>query len=270
MGEIEQLQTELKLRGFSPLTVRNYTFFVKKFLIHAHKTSSELTEDDAKNYLASLIEARSKSTTMLAAASLKFFYTEVLKKPFTTVKVPKKEKRLPEVLTKDEVKSLIASCDTMKSRLMVSFLYSSGLRVSELVKLRVQDLRFDEKIGWARSGKGGKDRMFILSDQLGKELRDYVKRRQNEFLFSKEKPLTTRNVQKIIKRLRDKANLQKKVTPHTLRHSFATHLLEGGTDIRLIQTLLGHASLSTTQLYTHVSSEQLKRIENPLDALMSK
>ncbi|MEK6858641.1 MAG: site-specific tyrosine recombinase/integron integrase [Nanoarchaeota archaeon] len=270
MGEIEQLQTELKLRGFSPLTVRNYTFFVKKFITHAHKNASDLTEEDAKNYLASLIEARSKSTTMLAAASLKFFYVEVLKKQFATVKVPKKEKRLPEVLTKEEVKSLIASCDTMKSRLMVSFLYSSGLRVSELVKLRVQDLRFDEKIGWARSGKGGKDRMFILSDQLGKELKDYVKRRQNEFLFSKEKPLTTRNVQKIIKRLRDKANLQKKVTPHTLRHSFATHLLEGGTDIRLIQTLLGHASLSTTQLYTHVSSEQLKRIENPLDALMSK
>ncbi len=270
MGEIEQLQTELKLRGFSPLTVRNYTFFVNKFLIHAHKNASDLTEEDVKNYLAFLIEARSKSTTMLAAASLKFFYTEVLKKPFVTVRVPKKEKRLPEVLTKEEVKSLIASCDTMKSRLMVSFLYSSGLRVSELVKLRVQDLRFDEKIGWARSGKGGKDRMFILSDQLGKELRDYVKRRQNEFLFSKEKPLTTRNVQKIIKRLRDKSNLQKKVTPHTLRHSFATHLLEGGTDIRLIQTLLGHASLSTTQLYTHVSSEQLKRIENPLDTLMSK
>lgn len=267
MREVEQLQTELKLRGFSPLTVRNYSFFVNKFLVHINKPPIELTEDDAKHYLASLIEARSKSTTMLAAAALKFFYIEVLKKQFATVKVPKKEKRLPEVLTKEEVRQLIASCDTMKSRLMVSFLYSSGLRVSELVKLKVQDLRFEEKIGWARSGKGGKDRMFLLSDQLGKELKDYLKRRQNDFLFSKEKPLTTRNVQKIVKRLRDKSNLQKKVTPHTLRHSFATHLLEGGTDIRLIQTLLGHASLSTTQLYTHVSTEQLKKIQNPLDAL---
>lgn len=267
MGEVDKLQTELKLRGFSPLTVRNYVFFVNKFLAQSSKPASDLTEDDAKAYLASLIEARSKSTTMLAAAALKFFYIEVLKKQFNSVKVPKKDKKLPEVLTKDEVKQLISTCDTMKSRLMVSFLYSSGLRVSELVKLRVQDLRLEEKIGWARSGKGGKDRMFILSDQLGKELKDYVKRRQNEFLFSKEKPLTTRNVQKIVKRLRDKAGIQKKVTPHTLRHSFATHLLEGGTDIRLIQTLLGHASLSTTQLYTHVSSEQLKRIQNPLDAL---
>lgn len=267
MKEVDQLQTELKLRGFSPLTVRNYSFFVNKFMKTHNKPLSDLTEDDAKLYLASLIESRSKSTTMLAAAALKFFYIEILKKQFNSVKVPKKEKRLPEVLTKEEVKKLIASCDTSKSRLMISFLYSSGLRVSELVKLRAQDLRFEEKIGWARSGKGGKDRMFILSDQLSKEIKDYLKRRQNEYLFSKDKPLTTRNVQKIVKRLRDKTQIQKKVTPHTLRHSFATHLLEGGTDIRLIQTLLGHASLSTTQLYTHVSSEQLKKIQNPLDAL---
>lgn len=269
MGDIEKLQTELRLRGFSPMTVRNYSFFVNKFLGQIKKESTELTEDDAKHYLSSLVESRSKSTTMLAAASLKFFYTEVLKKPFTGVHVPKKDRKLPDVLTKEEVRSLIASCETIKSRLMISFLYSSGLRVSELVKLRVQDIRFEERIGWARGGKGGKDRMFILSEQLGKEVKDYLKRRQNEFLFSKDKALTTRNVQKIVKRLREKAGLQKKVTPHTLRHSFATHLLEDGTDIRLIQTLLGHASLSTTQLYTHVSSDQLKRIQNPLDALIS-
>lgn len=267
MGEIEQLQTELRLRGFSPLTVRNYSFFANKFLAHAKKSPAELTEEDAKHYLASLIENRSKSTTMLAAAALKFFYTVVLKKQFAAIHVPKKDRRLPDVLTKEEVKSLIASCETTKSRLMVSFLYSSGLRVSELVKLRVNDLHFEERIGWARSGKGGKDRMFILSDLLLREVQDYLKRRENEFLFSKEKPLTTRNVQKIVKRLREKSGIQKKVTPHTLRHSFATHLLEGGTDIRLIQTLLGHASLSTTQLYTHVSSEQLKKIQNPLDTL---
>lgn len=267
MGEREQLQTELRLRGFSPLTVRNYSFFVNKFLGHTKKQPAELTEDDAKQYLSSLIESRSKSTTMLAAAALKFFYIEILKKPFTGVRVPKKDKKLPEVLTKEEVRTLINRCETIKSRLMISFLYSSGLRVSELVKLRVQDIRFEEHIGWARGGKGGKDRMFILSDQLGKEVKEYLKHRQNEFLFSKEKALTTRNVQKIVKRLREKTGLQKKITPHTLRHSFATHLLEDGTDIRLIQTLLGHASLSTTQLYTHVSSEQLRRIQNPLDAL---
>lgn len=249
------------------MTVRNYGFFVNKFLVHAKKPAVDLSEDDAKSYLISLMDTRSKSTTMLAAASLKFFYTEILKKSFASVKVPKKEKRLPDVLTKEEVKVLLASCDTAKSKLMVSFLYSSGLRVSELVNLRVQDVRFDEKIGWARGGKGGKDRMFILSDQLGHEIRDYLKHRQNEYIFSKNKPLTTRNVQKIVKRLRERAHIQKKITPHTLRHSFATHLLEDGTDIRLIQILLGHASLNTTQIYTHVSTEQLKKIQNPLDSL---
>ncbi len=267
MEAIAQLNTELKLRGFSPLTVRNYTFFVNKFIVHAKKSPELLTEDDVKLYLARLIDEKSKSTAMLAIAALKFFFSEVLKKPLSEIKVPKKDRRLPDVLTKDEVRALINSTETKKSRLMLSLLYSSGLRVSELVKLKPQDINFEENIGWARGGKGGKDRMFILSDKLSKELKNYLSKRENRQLFSKDKPLTTRNVQKIIKRLREKAGIQKKVTPHTLRHSFATHLLENGTDIRKIQVLLGHSSLNTTQIYTHVSSEELKKIKNPMDNL---
>lgn len=267
MATLEQLKTELKLRGFSGMTVRNYSFFVDKFIIHSKKSPDEVTEDDAKLYLASLIETKSKSTTMLAAAAIKFFFNEVLKKTISAVRVPKKDRKLPEVLTPEEVRMLIDSADTTKSRLMISMLYSSGLRVSELVKLRPQDIRAEEKLGWVRSGKGSKDRMFILSDQLCKDIAEYLKKRENSYLFSKDKPLSTRNVQKIIKRLREKSNIQKKITPHTLRHSFATHLLESGTDIRYIQSLLGHASLNTTQLYTHVSTEQLKKIQNPLDKL---
>lgn len=269
MNSIEKLQTELKLRGFSPLTLRNYVFFVRKCIASSGKEAESLEEDDVKKYLASLIENKSKSTTMLAAAALKFFFSEILKKPLANVHVPKKEKRLPDVLTRDEVHVLIDSAETTKSRLMISLLYSSGLRVSELVKLKPQDIRFEEKIGWARGGKGGKDRMFILSENLVEEIKSYLSKRENSYLFSKEKPLTTRNVQKIVKKLREKSQINKKVTPHTLRHSFATHLLENGTDIRLIQTLLGHSSLNTTQLYTHVSTEQLKKIQNPLD-LISK
>lgn len=267
MQELEKLKNELRLRGFSNLTVRNYSFFVDKFLKQTQSPIEQLTEEDVKLYLGSLIATKSKSTTMLAAAALKFFFNEILKKPVTGIKIPKKDRKLPEVLSKEEVKALIDSAETKKSKLMISLLYSTGLRVSELVKLKSQDIRFGEHTGWARQGKGGKDRMFILSDQLGTELQEYVAKRENDYLFSKDKPLTTRNVQKIIKRLRDKANIDKKVTPHTLRHSFATHLLEAGTDIRLIQTLLGHASLSTTQLYTHVSGEQLKKIQNPFDKL---
>ncbi len=267
MSELEQLKTELKLRGFSPLTVRNYSFFVDKFLKRSNKPALELTEQDARSYLSELFDSKSKNTIMLAAAALKFFYVEILKKDFSQIKMPKKEKRLPEVLTKEEVRMLINSADNEKSRLIVSLLYSGGLRVSELVNLKVNDINLNERIGWVRKGKGSKDRVFTVSEFLARDLEGYLKRRQNVYVFSKDGPLTTRNIQKIIKGMRERANINKKVTPHTLRHSFATHLLEQGTDIRLIQSLLGHSSLNTTQVYTHVSTDQIKKIKNPLETL---
>jgi integrase/recombinase XerD len=131
----------------------------------------------------------------------------------------------------------------------------------------VGDVNFEENTGWVRSGKGAKDRLFALSENLRKELSEYLKGRENNFVFSKDKPLTTRNIQKIIALTKKRAGIDKKVTPHTLRHSFATHLLEQGTDIRVIQVLLGHSSLNTTQVYAHVSSDQIKKIRNPFDNL---
>ena len=268
MSNLEKLQTELKLRGLSHLTIRNYSFFVDKFLQQTNKSSEELTQDDARVYLAGMFETKSKNTIMLAAASLKFFYQEILQKDVGQIKVPKKERRLPEVLSKEEVKKILEVSETRKSKLIMSLLYSSGLRVSELVNLKPSEIDFEEKIGWVRQGKGGKDRMFVISEELSRKLKDYLKRKkEHQYIFSKEKPLTPRNIQKIVKNARHKAEITKKATPHTLRHSFATHLLESGTDIRLIQSLLGHASLNTTQLYTHVSKEQLKGIDNPLDNL---
>jgi len=268
MEGLEKLHTELKLRGLSPLTVRNYSFFVDKFLKKTNKPTEELNQEDVRNYLASMFEDKSKNTIMLAAAALKFFFTEILKKEVGNIKMPKKEKKLPEVLTKSEVSKLLNSAETRKSRLILSLLYSSGLRVSELVNLKPSDISFSENIGWVRGGKGSKDRMFTLSPNLASELSDYLKKKENtKYLFSQNEPLTTRNIQKIVKNLRDRADIKKKVTPHTLRHSFATHLLESGTDIRMIQALLGHSSLSTTQIYTHISSEQIKKIQNPFDTL---
>ena len=267
MEDVEKLRTELKIRGFSPLTARNYSFFVEKFLLKANKESKELNEDDAKAYLADLFDTKSKNTVMLAAASLKFFFKEILKKEMPNVKMPKKDGKLPEVLTKEEVKNLIGSADNQKSRLIISLLYSAGLRVSELVNLKVEDVNFADKSGWVRHGKGAKDRLFVLSENLAKEIQEYTTGKQNKYLFSKENPLTTRNIQKIIKGTKIRAGISKKVTPHTMRHSFATHLLEQGTDIRLIQTLLGHSPLNTTQLYTHISSEQIKKVANPFDNL---
>jgi len=267
VDSIEKLKTELKLRGFSPLTLRNYSFFVEKFMARIDKPAIELNEDDAKLYLGEMFEDKSKNTIMLAAAALKFFYQEILKKDFAQVKMPKKDNKLPEVLTKDEVKNLLDNADNEKSRLMISLLYSSGLRVSELVNLKVDDLNFDEATGWVRRGKGAKDRLFSVSKQLCEDIQKYLEGREYSYLFSKEKPLTTRNIQKIIKLTKERAGINKKVTPHTLRHSFATHLLENGTDIRLIQSLLGHSSLNTTQLYMHISSDRVKTVDNPFDGL---
>ena len=267
MEQINLLKSELKLRGFSPLTVRNYSFFVEKFLKKTNKQAELLNQDDVKLYLSELFENKSKNTIMLAAASLKFFYTEILKKDFSAVKIPKKDRTLPEVFTKEEVKILLNNSDTEKSRLIIGLLYSSGLRVSELVNLKVSEVNFNENTGWVRKGKGSKDRIFTLSSSLGQDLQKYLESRENNYVFSKEKPLTTRNIQKIISGTKKRAGIQKKVTPHTLRHSFATHLLEQGTDIRIIQSILGHSSLNTTQIYTHVSSEQIKKIKNPFDLL---
>ena len=266
--EIEKLKTELKIRGFSPMTVRNYSFFVEKFLNFSKKDSADLDEDDAKKYISNLFDSKSKNTIMLAAAALKFFYIEVLGKEFSKIKIPKKDKRLPEVLTKDEVKRLIDSASNRKSRLIISLLYSSGLRVSELVNLRIEDLNLNEGTGWVRKGKGSKDRIFTVSNNLVNQLKQYLEGKQHNYIFSKDKPLTTRNIQKIIKNLREKCSINKKITPHTLRHSFATHLLEQGTDIRIIQSILGHSNLNTTQVYTHISSEQIKKVQNPLDGLI--
>jgi len=268
MDDIDKLRAELKIRGFSPLTVRNYSFFVEKFISRINKPSNSLNQDDAKIYLSEMYDKKSKNTIMLAAASLRFFYSEILHKEFGQIKLPKKDSKLPEVLTKEEVKKLIDSADNIKSQLIISMLYSAGLRVSELVNLKVGDINLQDRVGWVRKGKGSKDRLFAISENLSREIREYLQGRDYQYIFSKDCPLTTRNIQKIIALTKKRAGIEKKVTPHTLRHSFATHLLEQGTDIRVIQVLLGHSSLNTTQIYAHVSSEQIKKIKNPLDGLL--
>ena len=187
------------------------------------------------------------------------------------IKRPKREKHLPTVLTKEEVKKLIDIFDTLKSRLMVSLIYACGLRVSELTNLKINHLEFEEKIGHVRQGKGKKDRIFNIPEFLLEELREQAEKQKNNskiYLFTGPKgKLTERNLQKIVSLGALRAGIKKEVHPHTLRHSFATHLLEDGTDIRFIQTLLGHSNLSTTEIYAHVSTEQIKKIKSPIESL---
>ena len=264
---LKTLETEMKITKLSPYTVRNYLDFNKQLLDHAQKNPDEIDEIDIKSFMADRMNEKSSSSVILFLAAIKFAFLTVFKRdPTLGIKRPKNQKKLPSVLTKEEVNLLFNSAKTKKSKLIMELMYSSGLRVSELVKLKSEDLNLQENIGWVREGKGKKDRMIILSKKISKKLARYIEKIPDwVYLFSKEKPLTTRNIQKIIQKVANDAQLHKDVHPHTLRHSFATHLMDSGVDIRKIQFLLGHASIATTQIYTHLSQEQIKSIKNPLD-----
>lgn len=269
---LKKLEIELKISKNSPYTIRNYVDKNTALLEHAGKNPDEISEDDIKSYMAENLSEKAAASITLFLAAIKYAYSSILKKDITSnIKRPKKERKIPSVLTREEVKKLISVLDNSKSRLMVSMLYACGFRVSELVNLKVSDLDFSESVGSIKQGKGRKDRVFNLPEFLIRDLKDYCevqKQNNREFLFTgRQGKLTTRNLQKIVEKARVKAGIQKDVHPHTLRHSFATHLLENGVDIRLIQVLLGHASISTTELYTHISSEQLKKIKSPFDNL---
>jgi len=266
---LKKLETEIKISKLSPYTLRNYLSFNRQLLEHSNKRPSIIEIQDVKNFLADKMNDKSSSSTILFLSSIKFAYTTLLgKDPTINVKRPKNQKKLPVVLTKYEVSNLFNAALTKKSRLILELLYSSGLRVSELVKLKPIDFDFKENIGWVREGKGNKDRMFIISKKISRKLEKFVEKNKDwKYIFSRDKPLTTRNIQKIVQKVCLKSGINKEVHPHTFRHSFATHLLDAGVDIRKIQFLLGHSSIATTQIYAHLSNEQIKSIKNPFDEL---
>ena len=267
---LKKLETELKLRGFSERTVESYLSNVKLFLNHSKIEPTKTTEDNIKEYFAYLVSDQKQSPRSVAVkkAALKFFFEEIIEKKIVNFKTPKIPKSIPIFLTKKEVRLLFDSSPSKKSLLIMRLLYSTGLRVSECVNLKINELELESNMGWVRSGKGSKDRAFFLSDKLSQEIKKYLQTldETEEYLFpGKNGHLTARNVQKIISNTAKLAKIPKKVTAHKLRHSFATHNLDAGVDIRIIQELLGHSDLSTTQIYTHVSKEQLKKVKNVLD-----
>jgi len=249
---MEKLLTELSLRGFSEQTVKAYMYYNKLFLKYIQKDVDDIVEDDIRKYIVHLLSNKkySAASVGLVKAALKFFYDEVLKKGIVTLRTPKIDKKLPVVLNKEEVSRLIESASNKKSKLIIKMLYSSGLRLSECINMKVDDLEFNEKIAWVRRGKGRKDRMVILSERLAKELENHFRSRGFESEYAFPGPngvMSDRNVRKIVTNAAKSAGIKKKVSPHTLRHCFATHLLEAGVDIRKIQELLGHANLFITR-----------------------
>ncbi len=244
------------------------------FLDYSKKTPDQVTQDDLKFFIAHLMSELyyKPSSINLALSAIRFFYEGVLKRKdmLIDIKPPKLEKKLPVVLTKLEVKKLLESTKCFKHRLLIEMMYSSGLRVSECVSIKLNDLDFDEKMGRVVSGKGKKDRNVILSSNLIGHIKEYISQRKENspYLFpSRGSHLSIRQAQGIVMDAAKDAGLKKRVFCHALRSSFATHLLEAGTDIRVIQELLGHANLSTTERYTKVSTEQLKKVKSPLDSL---
>ncbi len=215
----------------------------------------------------------SASTLNSAINALKFYYGNVLKKKFIyEVKRPRKDKKLPVVLNKEEIAKILSVPSNIKHKAILMLIYSAGLRVGEVVRLRPEDIDSKRKLIYIKGAKGRKDRYSLLSEVAIETLRDYWKEYQpSKWLFlgpDKERHITVRTVQRIFEKSCKDVRIRKTVSVHSLRHSFATHLLEQGIDLRYIQTLLGHQTSKTTEIYTHVSKKSLENIKSPLDRIL--
>ncbi|MFH0711522.1 MAG: site-specific tyrosine recombinase/integron integrase [archaeon] len=259
-----------KLHGFSVQTIRSYNFHIMGFIDYCHKCSLNLSNESVKSYLLSC-DNLSVNSMRLKYAAVAFFFREILNKPFDFEQIPikKKEQTLPKVISAEKIKEMIEACDNIKHRLIVKLFYSSGLRLSELLNLKRSDIDFDRGLILVRLGKGKKDRISILSDNLKDDLLKYYSsmKFRTDYVFEGRdgRKYSKKSVQKVLERLGKKIGIR--IHPHMLRHSFATHLLEQGVDIRYIQKLLGHSDVSTTEIYTHVSNQKLENIKSPLDNL---
>lgn len=269
---LQKLKQALIFRGFSHKTVKSYMYISEKFLDYLDESSQSCDEESVKRYFQRMHDKKyDLSTIRLIKASLDFLIKSVFGKNFAieNIPYPKKKKTLPKVLSKEEIKIIFDETKNPKHKLILQLLYSSGIRLNELINLKKEDIDPHRKIIVVVQGKGKKDRITLLSERLSKDLFDYVCKTEfkTKYLFesSRGKKYAQKTIQKILEKSSKKLN--KKVTPHMLRHSFATHLLESGTDIRYIQKLLGHSNLETTSIYTKVANTDLLKIKSPLDNL---
>ncbi|TFH26788.1 MAG: integrase [Bacteroidia bacterium] len=262
-------------KRYSPNTIKTYVSYIKSFAEEFQDSSLEsVSTQQINNYILNLIRMKgiSASQQNQRISAIKFYYEQVLgrKKAYYQLSRPKKEKKLPHILTIDEVEHLLKCCRNLKHKCILMTLYSAGLRRSELINLKINDIDSKRMLIRISHSKGNKDRYTLLSEKLVKLLRDYYKIYQPKYwLFEGQRggQYSATSIENVFRKAMKQARITKYATPHTLRHSFATHLLEQGINLRYIQEILGHSSLKTTEIYTHVSSKQLTKIQNPLDKL---
>lgn len=267
---VERLDDALTLRGYSKATIKSYISYFLNFISFVGPDTETYISNDVRQFMTYLLrQGYSPQTVNLALNAIKFYFIHVAHTPFDhTLRTVKKSKQLPNVLSKDEVKTLLSMVRNKKHHLLLSLAYGAGLRVSEAVHLRVGDIDIGRGIITIRHGKGNKDRQTLLPATLHQQLAILCAARPALApLFESERGgfLTTRTAQAIFAHALHAARISKPATFHSLRHSFATHLIESGTDIRFIQELLGHANIKTTQWYTHVSTLAIAGIKSPLD-----
>lgn len=269
----EYLNT-LKNRRYSMNTVKSYVSLFEKFLNHYRDLDlNSIDETHINQYISKMItDKRSDSFINLSINSIKFYFEQVLGMPgrFYEIDRPEKETKLPRVLSREQVAKLISVTNNLKHRTIISLLYSSGVRRQELIDLKLSDIHSDRMLIHVRQGKGKKDRYVQLSEKILQGLRLYFKEyKPKDWLFEGPggKQYSPSSVLKIVANASQKSNIPFKVTPHMLRHSCATHLLEQGTDLRYIQTLLGHSNIKTTEIYAHVAMKDIRNIRNPFDSL---
>ena len=266
----------LKRKRYSTNTIKVYTSFLKKFIDYLNnKPIENATEEDIRNFQDYLIHKKkvSISTQNQAINAIKFYFEKVLQRAHKTyyIERPKKPKQLPKVLSEQQIFRILKHSENLKHKFILALLYSSGLRISELLALRKEDILYDKNLIFVRSGKGNKDRTTIFAEHMKKLHNLYINEyKPNYWLIEglNRKQYSSSSVAKILKRAALKAGVSQNVTPHMLRHSFATHMLEQGIDLRYIQNILGHGSSKTTEIYTRVTSKSLAKIKSPLDTFL--
>lgn len=266
---LEKTERVLRLRNYSPKTSKAYLLYIKDYINFSRNAGIKNKQKAIENFLIDKYNnKKSPQTINLALNAIKFLYTEVLKDPQKIdLKFAKRNKKLPIVLSHSEIKEIIEATNNSKYKLMISLGYACGLRVSEVINLKVSDLDIDELVVHIKGAKGKKDRISVLPQKLQNDLKNIIAgKNMSSFIFDSNRGgrLTTTSLQKMFRKSLAKTKINKAATFHSLRHSFATHLLENGTDVRYVQELLGHSNIRTTQIYTQVTNPKLKNIKSPL------